>query len=106
MSKLYHIELTAEDVEVLFDMAPDSIPSGDYGDGYVEYHISRLEHDGLVERDCYEGWQLSNEGLYAYYACQEIQADSPICLFFTQDEVNAFARLSEEEQASWFPYVA
>lgn len=101
----YHIELTAADVSALHDIANDSFPTCEEDWEDIEYHISRLEHDGLVERDYDEGWQLSNEGAFAYFATSEIQANSPICIFFTSEEVQHFSSLSEEEQASYFPYV-
>ncbi len=101
----YHIELSAADVSTLHDIATDSWPVCEEEWEDMEYYISRLEHDGLVERDYDEGWQLSNEGAFAYYATAEVQANSPICLFFTPEEVRRFSSLSEEEQASYFPYV-
>ena len=104
--KMHRIELTAAEASALHDIARDNWPDNEEDWQDFLHELRGLEHDGLVERDYDEGWQLSNEGLFAYHATAELQWNSPICIFFTQDELNRFIGLSEEKQASWFPYVA
>ena len=105
MNKLYHIELDTDEADALLDLGADNLPSTEEDWDWVMPDYKALEKAGLVYIDD-DDIGLTAEGVFAYYACQELQYLSPICLFFTQEEVDDFNQLSEEEQASWFPYVA
>ena len=105
MNKVYHIELDVHEAEALIDIGSDNWPSCEEDWDLVMPDYKALEKDGLVWIDD-DDIGLTNEGVFASHACEELQYKSPICLFFTQEEVDKFATLSEEEQSSYFPYVA
>ena len=104
MNKVYHIELDVHEAEALLDIGADNWPSCEEEWDWVMPDYKALEKAGLAWIDD-DDLGLTPEGLFAYHACQELQYKSPICLFFTQEEVDSFNDLSEEEQASYFPYV-